>query len=265
MFTTRDRSTTRLSRLGVIALLLGALLAVSHMQMYGSVAPDTGAVVLAQTDGDGEDEDAPAEEAGEAAADDSADDDMDGDGSDMADDAAAGADEDSTPMQYEHLTVEVAENGYERFAVDETPAFEEDGLPAYGAEFVTQGYIYPAGTLTCDDEGCNGVQEDGSPEFPDQVIGEWTCFGFHVGDGAHTETGPWVISTQYYSFGEEPGAESIATTGYEWVDRNVPFLRAIIGGSGAYRYARGEQEQELLHFDPVQGTTLRVTFDMRNW
>jgi len=67
--------------------------------------------------------------------------------------------------------VDIAENGT-RFSPDETPAFP-DGLPAYGAEFITEGYIYPAGTLT----GPNGANPDGSPEFPNRVIGRWVCRG----------------------------------------------------------------------------------------
>ena len=85
-------------------------------------------------------------------------------------------------------------------------------MPAYGNPFVTQGYVYPAGTLS---EG-NGVP-DGSPEFPDKVIGEWSCEGFFIGDGAHTTEGAWVYTTQLFAFGDDPdtGAETIVVTGYE--------------------------------------------------
>ena len=159
----------------------------------------------------------------------------------------------------EVIEFEVAENGYQRFAADETPVFEEDGLPAYGAEFITQGYLYPPGTLTCDADGiCNGVLEDGSPEFPDKVLGEWSCWGYHIGDGAHTLTGPGVITNQVFSFGDTPGAKTIASIGYELVDFNVPVSRAIIGGSGDYRIARGEQVQEVLGFDLMRGISLNV-------
>ena len=56
----------------------------------------------------------------------------------------------------------------------------EDGMPANGNAFITRGYIYPAGTLT----ESNGTLEDGSPEFPDLVLGEWVCRGWFVGEGA---------------------------------------------------------------------------------
>jgi len=48
-----------------------------------------------------------------------------------------------------------------------------DGLPAVRTAFMSQGYIYPEGTLTED----NGVNPDGSPEFPDKVLGQWSCWG----------------------------------------------------------------------------------------
>src|SRR5262249_3667893 len=63
------------------------------------------------------------------------------------------------------IRFEVSENA-KRFVFDETPLFD-DGAPTYGNEFVTEGYIYPAGTLN----GTNGVNPDGSPEFPNKVIG----------------------------------------------------------------------------------------------
>lgn len=163
----------------------------------------------------------------------------------------------------EIIEVEVAENGYQRFSADETPTFEEDGLPAYGGEFITQGYLYPPGTLTCDDEGiCNGVLEDGSPEFPDAVLGEWTCWGYHVGDGAHTLTGPMVVTNQIFSFGAVPGVETITSTGYELADFSVPVARAITGGTGAYSMADGEQVQESLGFDMARGVSLSVKFNI---
>ncbi len=156
----------------------------------------------------------------------------------------------------EVLAFDVAEDGT-RFSFDEEPVFD-DGLPAYGNGFVTQGYIYPAGTLTCGAEGCNGVLEDGSPEFPDLVLGEWTCWGTHVGDGAHTATGPWVVTTQLFGLGSALGAETIVTTGYELADLREPGLRAIVGGTGIYRSSRGEQRQALLGFNPSFGVALKV-------
>jgi hypothetical protein len=34
-----------------------------------------------------------------------------------------------------------------------------------------------------------------SPEFPDRVIGTWTCYGTHTEDAATTTSGPLVVTT----------------------------------------------------------------------
>jgi hypothetical protein len=135
-------------------------------------------------------------------------------------------------------------------------------MPAYGAEFITEGYIYPSGTITCQNNECNGVLEDGSPEFPDKVVGKWVCRGWFIGDGAHTTTGPWVATTQIYDLGTTSGASMIVTDGYELSDLNVAFRRAIVGGTGQYSQALGEQTQELLGFNPSFGVAFRVELAM---
>ena len=150
------------------------------------------------------------------------------------------------------IRVDVSENAL-RFKFDETPLFA-DGKPAYGNEFVTEGYIYPRGTLN----GTDGVNPDGTPEFPKKVIGRWTCRGWHVGEGAKTLTGPWVITHQLFDFGDEAGRVTIATDGVELVDLDVPVLRAIIGGTGPYANARGEARQVMIGFNKLEGVVLRL-------
>ncbi len=163
---------------------------------------------------------------------------------------AAAQSDDSTGM----LQFEVAEDGA-RFIFGQDHLFE-DGNPDYGTPFVTQGYIYPVGTLN----GSNGVLEDGSPEFPDQVLGEWTCYGYMIGEGAHTTTGVWVVSTQVYNFYTNDSI--VVTDGFEVADFNVPATRAVTGGTGEYSDARGEQVQELLGFTEKMGVNLRVEFQL---
>ncbi len=153
----------------------------------------------------------------------------------------------------EALRFEVAEDG-NRFKFDDLN-LHEDGMPAYGTAFVTQGYIYPEGTLN----GTNGVLENGEPEFPELVLGEWTCYGWMIGDGAHTQTGEWVISTQIYQF--EDGS-TIITNGTEIADLNVAVTRAVTGGTGAHRSVSGEQSQILLGFTAQMGVNLIVEFDL---
>lgn len=147
------------------------------------------------------------------------------------------------------LRFDVAEDGT-RFVFAEQPV-HDDGMPAYGNAFVTQGYIYPEGTL----DGTNGVLSDGSPEFPDQVLGTWTCRGWFIGDGAHTTTGAWVVTTQIYGFADA----ILVTDGYELADIDVPGERAITGGTGAYASVSGEGEQFLLGFNATEGANLRIS------
>jgi hypothetical protein len=151
------------------------------------------------------------------------------------------------------LKVDVAEDG--NLFVFSQERLHDDGMPAYGTPFVTQGYIYPVGTLN----GSNGVLADGSPEFPDKVIGQWNCYGYMIGDGGHTTTGEWVISTQVYKFND---GSVIVTDGYEIADLNKGVTRVITGGTGEYRSASGEQQQVLMGFTEQMGVNLTVEFDL---
>jgi hypothetical protein len=156
----------------------------------------------------------------------------------------------------ETMRFEVAEDGL-RFAFGAERLFG-DGMPAYGTPFVTQGYLYPEGTLN----GSNGVLEDGSPEFPDAVIGEWTCYGYMIGDGAHATTGEWVVSTQVYKFYEQDAI--VVTNGFEIADLNMPVSRAITGGTGEFVNVSGEQMQELRGFTEQMGVNLVVEFQFNS-
>ncbi|MEE8600317.1 hypothetical protein [Euzebya tangerina] len=166
------------------------------------------------------------------------------------------------------LDVEVAEIGA-RFVFD-PDVVDEDGVPLRGNDFVTEGYVYEAGTLTCTDGVCDGViyDEDGtpSPEFPDRLIGSWTCWGTHTEDAATTTSGDIVATTQVYDFEEELGEESVVTTGFERAD-DVPIDRAIVGGTGRPGIDRGVATQSFQGLNnaetvidgaPVFGVTLFV-------
>lgn len=166
-------------------------------------------------------------------------------------------------------SVEVAEIG-SRFVTDPDVVDDEEGHPRRGNDFVTEGYVYEAGTLTCTDGVCDGVVYDAdgtpSPEFPDRLIGTWTCWGTHTEDAATTTSGTIVATTQQYDFGDELGDESIVTIGYERVD-DVPIDRAIVGGTGRRGLSRGTATQSLgglnnpdvpIDGAPVFGVTLFV-------
>lgn len=121
---------------------------------------------------------------------------------------------------------------------------DANGDPAGGANFVVEGVIYEPGTFA--KFGANsGLLPNGDPEFPNRVIGRWTCRGWFTNDGIATVTGPFVATTQLYDFDlSNPGAELLVSDGIELIDLNVPFSRAITGGTGRYRFARGQVVQE---------------------
>ena len=156
------------------------------------------------------------------------------------------------------IRVEISQNAGQ-FVFDEAPTFDT-GLPAYGNPFVVQGVIYPAGTLA--NSINNGMNPDGTPEFPDKVIGEWTCWGRFIGNGVQTAAGGWVMSTQVFSFGEASGygAKTIVTTGYETVDGTVE--RAVTGGTGKFEGAVGVQRQQVLGHNASGGLALSEEIDL---
>lgn len=137
---------------------------------------------------------------------------------------------------------------------------DDDGMPGFGTSFITRGYLYPAGTLI----GSNGVNADGSPEFPDQVLGEWICRGWFVGEGMRTTTGTMVVTSQLYTFGETPGEAMLSSDGYELVDVGVEISRAITGGTGPFAGASGESRQVLLGLNATEGVNLQFELDLQS-
>ncbi len=167
--------------------------------------------------------------------------------------AALAASDDEAGGNADTLQYEIAEDAT-RFVFDDAPVFD-DGLPSYGNPFVTQGYIYEPGTLAAG----GGVNPDGGPTHPDAVIGTWICEGFLIGDGARTEAGPWVVSTQVFDFGAFDGADVIISHGIETPEIGEAVERAIIGGTGSHVGADGTQIQVLESFNDSEGVNLTVT------
>jgi hypothetical protein len=165
----------------------------------------------------------------------------------------------------ESLTAATGADGMVRFDVAEDAtqfAFDpdltdDDGMPGYGTSFVTHGYLYPAGTLT----ESNSVNADGSPEFPDQVLGEWICRGWFVGEGMRTTTGTMVVTSQLYTFGSTPGEAVLSSDGFELVDVGVEVTRAITGGTGPFIGTGGEARQVLLGLNATEGVNLQFELE----
>jgi hypothetical protein len=168
---------------------------------------------------------------------------------------AAGA-QDTTGAEAQIVVFDVAENGA-RLVFD--PAFADDnGLALRGATYVTEGYIYPAGTLT----DSNGVLEDGSPEFPDKVIGTWIGRGWVTQDVATATTGPFLASQHLYTFGTGEDAFTFVSNGEELIDPGVAITRPVTGGSGPLSSAGGQIHQTLLGFNASQGLNLHFEAEL---
>ena len=128
-----------------------------------------------------------------------------------------------------------------------------DTQPERGSFFVTEGRIFPAGT----------IERGGTPEAPgpfdpngDGAIGTWFCRGTHLVSGTlFPVTARAVHTAQLYLLPNERA--SISTEGVEGAGATV---RPMTGGTGPYAGYIGEQKQELLGFNATGGVNLRVTF-----
>lgn len=148
------------------------------------------------------------------------------------------------------LRFDVTEDG-SRFSWSGDPTLTE-GMPAGSTPYVTQGYIYPEGTLT----DSNGINADGSPEFPDKVIGQWSCWGWRLAPSASADTAPW-LTTHLFNFGSEWGEATLISEGYGIDDVGVALDRAVSGGTGDYSGARGVQAETMLGVNPSRGGNFR--------
>jgi hypothetical protein len=144
------------------------------------------------------------------------------------------------------LRFDVAEDGT-RFVWSGEPELV-DGLPTGSTSFVTQGYIFPAGTLT----DSNGVKADGSPEFLSKVLGQWSCWGWRLGPSDHTAAAPW-LNTHLFNFGEQVGDVTLVSEGYSIDLFNVAVERVVSGGTGPFAGATGVQQETLLGFNASNG------------
>jgi hypothetical protein len=148
------------------------------------------------------------------------------------------------------LRFDVAENAT-RFSWSGKPELV-DGMPVGSTPYVTQGYIYPPGTLT----NSNGVNPDGSPEFPDKVLGQWSCYGWYLGGGPVPKSANW-LTTHLFNFGGAWGEATLVSEGYSVDDMGVPLDRAITGGTGPYDGALGTQLETNLGFNETNGMNFR--------
>ncbi|MFN0029922.1 MAG: hypothetical protein ACKV2O_22440 [Acidimicrobiales bacterium] len=135
----------------------------------------------------------------------------------------------------------------------------------FRAPFVAEGWIYPEGTIL----------GDGFRPVPEGSIGRWFCHGTVIIDSSRPE--PHVATYQDFLFGTiTPEAlfprDTLATAGIEGTDdRTQSAVRAVIGGTGEYLGATGQQTQRMiaLNTSPFAGGTgdqspcWRIEFDRR--
>jgi hypothetical protein len=146
------------------------------------------------------------------------------------------------------FTIDVAED----FALfNPTLVKPTDTQPERGAFFVTEGNIFPGGT----------IKGDGATFNPNSggAIGKWFCRGTHLVSAAEFTTAARGVHTaQLYLLPNE--RKSIATEGVEGA---VPVVRPVTGGTGLFKGYVGEQKQQMLGFNATGGVNLRVTFILR--
>lgn len=146
------------------------------------------------------------------------------------------------------FTVDVAED----FALfNPTLVKPTDTQPERGSFFVTEGNIYPAGTI----KGAGATFDPGS----DGSLGRWFCRGTHLVAASEIPAAAfWVDTAQLYFLPDD--TRSIATDGLEG---GGTIVRTVTGGTGRFRGYLGVQRQEFLGFNATGGVNLRVTFVLR--
>ncbi len=145
------------------------------------------------------------------------------------------------------FTVDVAED-FSKFAF--TPVVPGD-IPRRGATFVTEGSLFPGGTIPADGSSF----DPGSPG----ATGKWTCRGIHLVGADELPGAPiWVHTAQLFQLPDD--RREISTEGLEG---SVPVRRTVTGATGRLRGYLGEQRQEFLGFNATGGVNLRVTFVLR--
>jgi hypothetical protein len=148
------------------------------------------------------------------------------------------------------VTVDVAEDLAGKFV----PTFvkPEHTRPERGSFFITEGRVFPAGT----------IQGDGADFDPNRSghVGVWICRGTHLVSASEIPAAPlWVSSAQLFVLGRQ-GKEQLSTEGIEGAGTST---RIVTGGAGNFTGFVGEQRQTFLGFNPTGGVNLRVTFTLK--
>ena len=128
----------------------------------------------------------------------------------------------------------------------------EHTQPERGAFYITEGRVFPAGT----------IQGDGADFNPARSghVGVWISRGTHLVSASEIPAAPWwALTAQLFVLGRQ-GKELIASEGVEGAGA---LTRIVTGGAGNYTGFVGEQRTTFLGFNPTGGVNLRVTFVLR--
>lgn len=115
---------------------------------------------------------------------------------------------------------------------------DENGFLIPGSHFIISGHVYPGGTLfnmgpSEAGDFPYGALEDGSPEFPDLVIGTWMCQGSILINSFGAITS---YTTQQFNFFQDPNApdaEGFLSVGQEPFSM-ATITRSVVGGMGSF-------------------------------
>jgi hypothetical protein len=156
----------------------------------------------------------------------------------------------SRPLEPIVFTIDVAEDLAGKFVP--TYVEPEHTQPERGSFFVTEGRLFPEGT----------IQGDGADFNPNRSghVGVWIRRGTHLVSASEIPAaGWWVTTSQLFVIGRQ-GKEQLATEG---IEGGGTVTRIVTGGAGNYAGWTGEQKQTFLGFNATGGVNLRVTFILR--
>ncbi len=139
----------------------------------------------------------------------------------------------------------VAQEGYvARKTILEVEVSVAGGSASVGdaGNFLVTGYIYPAGTLS----HSSGINEDGTAEFPDEVIGRWICQGWFSPVRVTADGVPLgAVTTQSFELDlDSAGNDLFVTYGFEQAGLGT-VTRTVTGGTGEFVGLDAVQEQTL--------------------
>jgi hypothetical protein len=163
----------------------------------------------------------------------------------------------AAPRPGGRFTVDVALDGSTWRMDDGTNPFFPmfTGALARGNTFIVSGKIYPKGTLQSGGDFGGGVNNPAGPETGG-AIGTWVCrgtFNLDIGDIASGGF-PHVTSTQVFTF---DSGDVIVTEGPEG---GAEVLRAVVGGAGRLRHARGDVVETPLGINTSNLFNVRMQF-----